>query len=76
MSNFIGTEEEYFYKIFNTISESVISDEYFDKNDRLLSSISSSLYDINQMTRGSIPPELGRRIIEEVFSNILKHGIR
>lgn len=76
MNNFIGTEEEYFYKIFNTISESVISDEYFDKNDRLLSSISSSLYDINQITGGSIPPETGRRIIEEVFSNILKYGIR
>jgi hypothetical protein len=76
MDNFFQTEEEYFYKIFNTISESVISDEYFDKNDRLLSSISSSLYDINQMTGGTIPPEIGRRIIEEVFSNILKHGLR
>lgn len=76
MKEIIQTEEEYFYKIFNTISESIITDEYFDKNDRLLSSISSSLYDINIITGGKMPPELGRRVIEEVFSNIFRHGIR
>lgn len=76
MDEIIQTEEEYFYKIFNTISESIITDEYFDKNALLLSSISSSLYDINSVTNGSLPPDLGRRIIEEVFSNIFRHGIR
>jgi hypothetical protein len=76
MEEIIQTEEEYFYKIFNTISESIITDEYFDKNDKLLSSISSSLYDINIITEGKMPPELGRRVIEEVFSNVFKHGIR
>jgi hypothetical protein len=76
MNEIIETEEEYFYKIFNTISESVITDEYFDKNALLLSSISSSLFDINSITDGALPPDLGRRIIEEVFSNIFKHGIR
>lgn len=73
---FISTEEEYFYEVFNTISDSIISDEYFDRNSRLLSGISSSLFDINSITNGAIPPSLGRRIIEEVFSNINKHGLR
>jgi len=73
---FISTEEEYFYEVFNTISDSIISDEYFDRNSRLLSGISNSLFDINSITNGAIPPSLGRRIIEEVFSNINKHGLR
>ncbi len=72
----INTEEEYFYEVFNTISDSVISDEYFDRNARLISAISSSLFDINSITDGAIPPSLARRIIEEVFSNINKHGLR
>lgn len=72
----INTEEEYFYEVFNTISDSVISDEYFDRNSRLLSGISSSLFDINSIMNGAIPPSLARRIIEEVFSNINKYGLR
>jgi hypothetical protein len=76
MDEIIQTEEEYFYKIFNTISESIITDEYFDKNSLLLSSISSSFYDINSVTNGSLPPDLGRRVLEEVFANIFRHGVR
>ena len=69
------TEQEYFFEVFDTISDSVISDEYFDKNAELLSVALGMLYDIDQRT-GGMSPEMARRVLEGIFSSILKIGIR
>jgi hypothetical protein len=66
---------KYFIDIFNTLSEDVISDEYYDKNEELLGSTVDMLFDINERT-GNIPPVTARRVLEGVFSNILKYGLR
>ena len=69
------SDEQYFFEVFNTISEDVISDEYFDKNKRLLIDISNNLHDMHERT-GTIPPQRARRIIEGIFSSIKINGIR
>ena len=68
-------EGRYFLDIFDTISESVISDEYYDKNAELLAVISEMFFDIEERT-GRMPPEMARRVLEGIFSNILKYGLR
>jgi hypothetical protein len=68
-------EEFYFFEVFDRIPQSIISDEYYDKNSQLLVNISNSLFDINERT-GNMPPELAVKVIEGVFSSILKTGIR
>tara|TARA_R110000772_G_scaffold59348_7_gene134394 strand:- start:1342 stop:1617 length:276 start_codon:yes stop_codon:yes gene_type:complete len=68
-------ENKYFLDIFNTISETVITDEYYDKNEELFGVITEIFFDINERT-GSMPPAMARRILEGIFSNILKHGLR
>lgn len=69
------TDEEFFYEVFNTVSDEVISDEYFDRNKALIIDISNSLHEIYSRT-GKIPPNMARRIIEEFFSAIRRNGIR
>lgn len=68
-------EEYFFAELFNEIPVEIISDEYFDRNNLLLSEISDQLYDLHERT-GKLPPELARRVIEVVFSSIRRHGIR
>lgn len=68
-------EHRYFIDIFDTISESVVTDEYYDKNQELFAVITDVLFDINERS-GKIPPELARKVIEGVFSSIQKIGIR
>lgn len=68
-------EEYFFAELFNEIPVEIISDEYFDRNNLLLSEISDQLYDLHKRT-GKLPPELARRIIEVVFSSIRRYGIR
>lgn len=68
-------ENKYFLDIFNTISETVITDEYYDKNEELFGVITEMFFDINERT-DNIPPAMARRILEGIFSNILKYGLR
>jgi hypothetical protein len=70
-----SSDELYFFEVFNTISEDVISDEYFDKNKRLLIDMSNLLYDMNSRN-DNLPPDLARRIIEGFFAAIKRNGIR
>ena len=68
-------EEYYFAEVFNTISDEIISDEFFDNNNALLSDVSDQLCELNEKL-GCLPPDKGRRIIEELFAAIRRHGIR
>lgn len=70
-----SSDEQYFYEVFNTISEDVISDEYFDRNKRLLIDISNMFYDMDSRN-DNISPEFARRIIEGIFSSIKRNGLR
>lgn len=69
------SEEEYFFEVFNTISEELISDEYFDRNKGLLIDISNTLRDMD-IRNSEMPPNLARRVIEGVFAAIQRNGIR
>ena len=69
------SEELYFIEVFDQMPYEVISDEYYDKNAELFSTVSNIFYDINQRS-GKLPPKLARKIIEEVFSSIQKIGLR
>jgi len=68
-------EGRYFIDVFDTLSETVITDEYYDKNEELFVVISEMFFDINERT-GKMPPEMARRVLEGIFSNILKYGLR
>lgn len=69
------TEELYFIEVFDQMPYEVISDEYYDKNAELLSTISNIFYNINEKSN-KLSPKLARKIIEEVFSSIQKIGLR
>lgn len=71
----MSSDEQYFYEVFNTISEEVISDDYFDRNKRLLIDISNMFYDMNSRN-DNVSPAFARRIIEGVFSSIKRNGVR
>lgn len=71
-----GKEEMYFYGIVNHIPEEVLSDEFFDRNADLISSISNSLCEINEITDGKLPEELGHKVMIAFFANLKIHGLR
>lgn len=71
-----GREAEYFYEAINPITEEVLSDDFFDRNASLVSSISNSLCDIDEITEGKLPPELGTKVMIAFFANLKIHGLR
>lgn len=69
-------EENYFYALMNEIPEEVISEEFFDRNADLITSVTNTLCDINQITDGKLPEELGKKVIIAFFANLKIHGLR
>jgi len=66
---------EYFYDCWNEMPSSIITDEYYDKNQELLDSITYDFYTYNEAS-GSIPPRMACTLLQRVFSNMLLYGIR
>lgn len=71
-----AVEENYFYEIMDSIPEEVLSDDFYDRNADLVNSISNSLCDINEMTSGKLPPNLGHKVMIAFFANLKIHGLR
>lgn len=68
--------EEYYYDIWNTMPESVVTDEYYDKNQELFEAITYEFYQFNEMSGGRLCPNLASTVIQKVFGSMLAYGIR
>lgn len=65
----------YWAEIFNNFSDTIISDDQYNRNRVLMESISDDFYTVN--TKNSkLPPEIGRKVLEIIFSNIKIYGYR
>jgi hypothetical protein len=69
-------EAQYFYETINEIPEEVLSDDFYERNSDLVNAISNSLCDVNKMTRGKMPPELGVKAMMAFFASLKIHGLR
>lgn len=67
--------EEYFYDCWNYMPESIITDEYYDKNKELFDAITYDFYKYNESS-GAISPQMACTLLQRVFSNMLLYGIR
>lgn len=70
-----GREYEYWAKIFNEFPESIVSNEFYDRNKDLLEQISDDFCDMDDRTE-DFPPAKAKKVLEIVFSNIQKFGYR
>jgi len=69
-------EENYFYELWNNMPESVVTEEYYAKNQELFQEITSEFHLYNEKSGGSLPPDLARFILERVIENMIIFGIR
>lgn len=69
-------EEQYFYYLWNEMPESIVTEEYFTKNQELFQEITNEFYLYNEKSGGALPPSLARFIIERVVENMIIFGIR
>lgn len=68
--------EEYFYNVWNTFPVSVISDEYYTKNEELFEAVTFELFEYNQNSGGNMPSSLASVVLQKVFGNIQNFGLR
>jgi hypothetical protein len=69
-------EEEYFYYLWNEMPDTVVTEEYFTKNQDLFQELTNEFYNYNERSEGSLPPHLARFVLEKVVENMLIFGIR
>lgn len=67
--------EDYFVECWNSISDTVVSDEYYARNETLMNSITEDFYYIHDKS-GRFPPEVAKSVIIAIFSNISNIGVR
>jgi hypothetical protein len=67
--------EQYFYEVWNTFPQSIVSDEYYSKNQELLEAITFDMFQYNENT-GTLGPRLASVCLQNIFSNILNFGMR
>lgn len=73
--DFALTEEEYFIAVMNSVSELIISDEFYHRNRQLIHNITNDFRD-RHIRQGDMPPRLAGRSVEIFFSGISKFGFR
>ena len=69
-------EAQYFYETVNDIPEEILSDDFYERNSDLVNAISNSLCDINKLTSGKMPPEMGVKAMVAFFASLKIHGLR
>lgn len=69
------TEEEYLIEVIDAISPTTMSDEWYEKNKRLVRGITDGFHD-RHVRHGDMPPALARRSFEVFLSAIAKFGWR
>lgn len=67
--------EDYFYECWNQIDETIVSDEYYDRNKELLDSITYDLFYIYSKSN-AVPPVVARKVLASVCINLTNFGIR
>lgn len=73
--NDLFTEEEYLISTLNSVSEIIVSDDFYNRNKHLICNMINDLYDRHNR-RGDMPPRLAGRAVEIFFSSITKVGLR
>jgi hypothetical protein len=66
---------DYFYKVWNNLSENIVSEEYYTKNEDLFGAITFDMFQYNQDCN-CLPPFLAKASLEKIFGNILVNGLR
>lgn len=67
--------EDYFYEVWNQMPDSVITEEYYNKNEELFEAITYDFFHYNERS-GSLPPFVARFVIQQIVNNSLILGIR
>lgn len=67
--------EQYFFDVWNTFPQSIVSDEYYSKNQELFEAITYDMFKYNEMS-GTLNPKLASITLQNMFSNILNFGLR
>jgi hypothetical protein len=65
----------YFYQVWNNLPESIVSEEYYAKNEDLFGAITFDMYQYDQQCN-CLPPFLAEAAIQRIFGNILVNGLR
>lgn len=68
--------EEYYYDIWNTMPESIVTDDYYNKNQELFEAITFEFYQYNEMSEGKLSPAIASTVIQKVFGSMLSHGLQ
>jgi hypothetical protein len=66
---------DYFYQVWNNLSENIVSEEYYTKNEDLFGAITFDMFQYNQHC-DCLPPFLAKVSLEKIFGNILVNGLR
>lgn len=66
---------DYFYQVWNNLSENIVSEEYYTKNEDLFGAITFDMFQYNQDC-DCLPPFLAKASLEKIFGNILVNGLR
>jgi hypothetical protein len=69
-------EAKYFYDTVGDLPDEILSDEFYERNSDFVNAISNSLCDINKITSGKMPPELGKKAMVAFFASLKIHGLR
>lgn len=69
------SSEEYFHTCWNWMPEEVVSDEYWEKNEELFTAITNDMYFLHKQSN-NFPPEQARVVLQAIFTNFLKFGLR
>jgi hypothetical protein len=66
---------DYFHATWNEISESIVTEEYYDKNQELFEAVTFDFFQFHS-DGGNFPPVLAKFAIERMISGMLCWGIR
>ena len=66
---------DYFYLVWNDMPETIVTEEYYEKNQELFEAITFDFFQYHS-DGGNFPPVLAKFAIERMVSNTLSWGIR
>ncbi len=67
--------EDYFYEVWNEMPDSIITEEYYNKNEALFEAITYDFFYYNEQTN-NLPSHVARFVIQQIVNNSLVLGIR
>jgi hypothetical protein len=67
--------EEYFHDVWNEMPESLITEEYYSKNEEMFQAVTYDFYNYYR-NGGNLPPAVASFAIQQMVSGLLSWGIR